>query len=131
MEIQIGKAPDFIMTRGREVVFHRSSISIYDGTHRIVNQSISNRSLDLLFREIMSICKAKNLESALQFASTETVDNPRRYQVLLQSNAIKLTIWLHLEEQLNLNEASKITGAFKDYFDISKSRKGASTADIS
>ncbi len=51
MDIEIGRAPDYVMRRGQEILNHRMKLVIHSQSQKIFDEIFTSRSLAMVLRE--------------------------------------------------------------------------------
>lgn len=115
MDVQIGKWPDFIMTRGKELVSYSCIVSVAKTGPNSVVRRVTHRSLKMLADEVLSVLRGAGVGMSNDNFDTEFKITERKYEVVFTQGSPMMCISLQLERGIRENNIARITNAFDEF----------------
>jgi hypothetical protein len=116
MFIQIGKAPDFVMRRGDEILNHRMKIVIIRGDQDIYKEVFTNRSLAMTLHNAESVLERQNFIPRNSKALLEIESATYWSKVSIKANDLVVEFLLYLPDDLTGRQALDIVIRHTTFF---------------
>ncbi len=116
MNIEIGIGPDFVMTRGHEILSYRFQMVVQFPHHKTESRVLTNRSLAMICKEARSIYR---FAAGLNYEEhIEINDSKEQFSFGVKGLNIGANIKFMAHVDLLPNQIDVITGSFIELFKV-------------
>jgi hypothetical protein len=121
MNIEIGRAPDYVMRRGQETLNHRMKLVILSRGQKVFDEVFTNRSLAMVLRQAHSVLERQTFFQEKSGKLLEIDSTQQRGQLIFKTfdQAAKLT--LYLPTDLTNKQVDQLNHIFAKFFNNIKS----------
>lgn len=118
MEFRIGNEPDFVMTKGKELISYTCHVSVFREGRNSPIRRVTHRSLKMVADEVLSILKGFKVEISNGKFKAEFKPLERKYEVFASSGKQSVQITLQIEKGVLNRHVAKITEGSKSYLQM-------------
>ncbi len=116
MDIEIGRAPDYVMRRGQEILNHRMKLVIHRLGQKIFDEIYTSRSLAMVLREGKNTLERQSVFYKDTEISFKIDAGNQSSRVIFNIIGRKAEALLYLPSQLTDRQAFDIAQVHTDYF---------------
>ncbi len=117
MDIEIGRAPDYVMRRGQEILYHRMKLVIHRQGQKIFDELFTSRSLAMVLRQGRSVFERQSFFNRVSGISLK-IETPTQWsKVVYEILDQKVEFVLYLPFELTKAQSNEIIGVQLGYFE--------------
>jgi hypothetical protein len=121
MNIEIGRAPDYVMRRGQEALNHRMKLVIQSRGQKVFDEVFTSRSLAMVLRQGQSVLERQNFFQENSRNLLKIDSSPQRGQLILKTFDREAKLILYLPADLTIEQADQLNHIFAKFFHKIKS----------